>query len=97
MNKPRVTIIVLIIVCLVLLTSSVLAGQFANYRLDWFTPLTSGGGGPSSSANYAADITIGQTASKVSTGGLYTVSLGYWAGIWLGTYIHLPIITNNAK
>ena len=38
----------------------------ANYRLDWFVPLT-GSGGAASSANYAANFTVGQTAIGGST------------------------------
>ncbi len=34
----------------------------ANYRLDWYTPLT-GSGGSARSANYAVEFTIGQSAT----------------------------------
>jgi hypothetical protein len=52
-----------------LLAASALAMTSPNFRLDWFVPL-SGGGGQADSASYAAQFTYGQTAihSVSSTG-----------------------------
>jgi len=93
MKKPRLIAVALVLLCLAIVSFSVRAGQSANYRLDWFTPLTSGGGGPTYSAHYAANITVGQTASSVSVGPNYQASLGYWSGILQKFLIHLPFIS----
>ncbi len=66
---------------LLLLAGSVLAMSSANYRLDWFTPMISGGGGPASSAHYAINLTVGQTAIGASAGEHYGTGLGYWYGM----------------
>jgi hypothetical protein len=92
MNKPRLIAVVLVLLCLLIVTFSVRAGQSANYRLDWFTPLTSGGGGPANSAHYATNVTIGQTASSASDSANYQAGLGYWSGILQNFFIRLPFI-----
>ena len=89
----RITVI-LVVVALLLLTSGALAMDSTNYALNWFTPLTSGGGGPSSSANYAVNFTIGQTAIGASDSTNYAVGLGYWYGSF-GSRIYLPIVQRN--
>jgi hypothetical protein len=93
MNKPRLIAIVLVLLCLAIVSFSVRAGQSTNYRLDWFTPLTSGGGGPANSAHYAANVTVGQTASNASVGANYQAGLGYWSGILQNFMIGLPFIS----
>jgi hypothetical protein len=77
---------------LLLLTGSALAMSSANYKLDWFTPLTGGGGGPASSANYAVNFTIGQSAIGASTSANYGVGLGYWYGAGAQLKICLPLV-----
>lgn len=62
-----------------------------NYRLDWFTPLTTGGGGAASSTHYAVNYTVGQVASKASASAHYQASLGYWAGI-VSYRVYLPLV-----
>jgi hypothetical protein len=90
--KPRT--IFLATAAFLLLAGSVLAMQSANYRLDWFTPGTGGGGGPASSTHYAVNFTVGQTASGLSSSASYGAGLGYWYG--LGGYkIYLPLILNE--
>jgi len=88
------TTILCALVALLLLTNSVLAMSSANYRLDWYTPLTGGGGGPASSANYAVNLTIGQSAIGFSASDNYTAGLGYWYGI--GEYrLYLPLVLRD--
>ncbi len=72
------TMILLALAALLLLAGSALAMSSANYRLDWFTPMTSGGGGPASSAHYAVNLTVGQTAVGASASEHYGTGLGYW-------------------
>jgi hypothetical protein len=78
-----------------LLVGPVLAMSSTNYRLDWFTPLTSGGGGPASSAHYAVNFTIGQSAIGASASTNYKGCLGYWCGA-AGQYrLYLPLVTRT--
>jgi hypothetical protein len=79
MMKRTATLLILII--LLLWASSALAMSSLNYRLDWFTPMTGGGGGPASSTNYATNFTVGQTVVGTSTSEHYGSGLGYWYGL----------------
>jgi hypothetical protein len=81
-----------IVVLLLLLSQVAYSMSSPNYRLDWFTPLTTGGGGISSSTHYAVNITIGQSAIGAASGTDYNVGLGYWAGGAGPYYIYLPLI-----
>jgi hypothetical protein len=88
------TIILLTLAAVLLLAGGVLAMSSDNYRLDWFTPLTGGGGGPASSTNYAVNFTFGQSAIGTSSSTHYAVGLGYWYGI--GEYrIYLPLVVKD--
>jgi hypothetical protein len=89
-TKLMASVSVLFVVCL--LTGSALAMSSANYRLDWFTPLTSGGGGAASSTNYAVNLTIGQSATGGSSSANYAAGLGYWYGAAVGYKVYLPIV-----
>ena len=75
-----------------LLVHGVQAMSSANFALDWFTPLTSGGGGPASSANYTDNITVGQTVIGASSSTNYSTGLGYWYGFGLQYQVRLPIV-----
>ncbi len=83
--------ICLLLLLLFLLASDALAMSSASYKLEWFTPLTSGGGGAMSSASYAVNVTIGQSAIGSSASANYGVGLGYWYGL-LESRIYLPLI-----
>jgi hypothetical protein len=85
--------ILITLLLLLLLAHGAQAMSSANFALDWFTPLTSGGGGPSVSANYAANFTIGQTAIGASSSAHYSSGLGYWYGILQQFRIRLPLVT----
>ena len=91
--------ILLVIAALLLLTGSALAMSSPNYRLDWYVPLTGGGGGPSSSTNYAVNFTIGQTVINASSSTNYAAGLGYWYGVVAaaagGQGPYLPLILKN--
>ena len=86
--------IFLILVTLLLITSSALAMSSQNYRLEWFTPMTGGGGGAVSSANYAANFTVGQTVIGASASEHNEVGLGYWYGL-LAKTLFLPLVIKN--
>jgi hypothetical protein len=66
-----------------------------NYQLDWFAPLTGGGAGAASSANYAVYLTVGQSAIGASSGSNYGACLGYWCGAAAGHRIYLPLVLRN--
>ena len=80
---------------LLLLVGNALAMQSANYRLDWYTPGTGGGGGPADSASYAVNFTVGQTAIGTMSSTNYGGCLGYWCQAGGESRIHLPLILRN--
>jgi hypothetical protein len=84
-------LILLMLIGLLLFASSALAMSSANYRLDWFAPLTSSGGS-ASSTHYAGNFSVGQAVigSAGSTG--YTAGLGYWYGAAISYRLYLPLI-----
>ena len=90
--KTKLMVAIGVLCALLLLANSVLAMSSTNYKLDWFVPLTGSGGNEMSSANYAVNLTIGQTAIGASTSTNYRVGLGYWYGLLSGRRLHLPLI-----
>ena len=90
----RITLSLILILCL-LFVGSALAGSSDNYRIDWFTPLTSSGGGTASSANYAVSYTVGQSVIGSSSSGNYEVCTGFWCEALSAFKIYLPLILNN--
>ena len=85
-------VILLAVVVSLVLAGSVLAMSSTNYELDWFTPLTSGGGGAAGSTNYAIDLTVGQAAIGASSSANYAAGLGYWYGVGQQFMAYLPIV-----
>jgi hypothetical protein len=88
----------LILAAVVLLAGLLLAGTIRamssdNYRLEWFTPLT-GGGGPADSSSYAANLTVGQSVIGVSASDHYRACLGYWCGKPFHQ-VYLPLVTRE--
>jgi hypothetical protein len=81
----------LALLALILLSVRLLAMSSPNYRLDWFTPMTTGGGEASASVHYAINLSVGQTAIGGSNSAGYGSSLGYWPGI-MSSRAYLPII-----
>ncbi len=77
---------------LLLLAQNVLAMSSPNYRLDWFTPSTIAGGGPSHSVNFFANVTTGQSTIGASSNSKYRSALGYWYGLQ-PTRMFLPLIS----
>jgi hypothetical protein len=72
-----------------------MAMSSTNFRLDWFTPLTSGGGGAMSSASYSANVTIGQTAIGGASSASYGTGLGFWYGMLEWFRVYLPLVLRN--
>jgi hypothetical protein len=90
--KTRLVVTIGVLVVLCLLALGALAMSSANYRLDWFTPLTSGGGGAAGSTNYAVNLTVGQAVIGASSSANYVAGLGYWYGFELQFPLYLPIV-----
>ena len=85
----------LALVALLLLAGVALAMDSEHYRLDWFTPLTSGGGGVASSAHYAVNFTVGQSVIGAFDGTGYNACLGYWCETAVEHRIFLPLVLRN--
>ena len=84
--------ILITLLLLLLFVHGVQAMSSANFALDWFTPLTSGGGGPSTSANYAANVTVGQTVIGASSSPNFGIGMGYWYGLFQQFRVRLPLV-----
>jgi hypothetical protein len=97
MSKWKRTVLIVALLLVGLLFFSHAQAMFStNFRLDWFTPMTAGGGGPTSSAHYAANFTVGQTVIGTSASQHYGSRLGYWYG-FLTSFLHnfhdfLPLV-----
>ena len=91
MRKRLLVAIAIVLLGGLLLAQIALWMTSTNYRLDWFTPLTSGGGA-ATSTHYAVNLTLGQTAYNASTSTNYGVGLGYWYGAVVGYRLYLPLI-----
>ena len=94
MKRTKISL-TLAVLCLCLLAGSALAMSAVNYRLDWFIPLTSGGGGAAGSAGYVVNLTVGQTAIGSASSSSYRACLGYWCGVEGAWRVYLPLITKN--
>jgi hypothetical protein len=70
-------ILLLAVILLLVLGDRVMAMSSANYRLDWFTPMTTGAGGSVSSSNYAVDFVAGEAASGILSNPETRVCLGF--------------------
>lgn len=92
MRKRLLVAVVVVLLGGLLLVQIAMAMSSAHYRLDWFTPLTTGGGGTATSAHYAGNITIGQSAYKASASTNYHAGLGYWYGVGDSYRVFLPLI-----
>lgn len=95
MTKRTLRVIAGGILCTLLVTGVVLAMSSTNYRLDWYVPLTSGGGGLASSAHYTVDFTVGQSAIGTSASSNYGSCLGYWCGAAVAYRIYLPLVLRD--
>ena len=97
MNWRRSLAVVLALFCTLALVGGSLALSSTQYRLDWFTPLTNGGGGSAGSDQYGINLTTGQTARGTFASANYKLCLGYWCGLSPGYVIYLPLVLRSAS
>ncbi|MFO7743726.1 MAG: hypothetical protein R6X31_15615 [Anaerolineae bacterium] len=90
------TALLLALAVLLLVTARVLAMSSPSYRLDWYVPLTGGAGGAASSAHYAVNFTVGQSAMGTSVSTKYGGCLGYWCGAEVEYRVYLPLVLRNS-
>jgi len=85
----------LLVVCLLsLITLPVLAQSGGTYNLEWNT-IDGGGGTFSSGGDWSLGGTIGQPDAGSLSGGTFTLSGGFWAGVQeiiTQLYNYLPLI-----
>jgi len=94
--RGRLTVIVAL--AFLMAVSIALAQVSDNYDLSWHT--IAGGGGPTSSDNYAVNATVGQAAIGSAIDTNYEMGAGYWYGvvIQIGPVefrLYLPLIFKN--
>jgi hypothetical protein len=90
------TVIFLCLIALLLVVvGGVVAMQSDNYKLGWFAPLTSGGGGAGNSPSYAVKLTVGQSAIGTFGGAVYGACLGYRCGEF-GHRVFLPVVRKDS-
>lgn len=85
-------VFLLLLAALLIPAGALLAMESTNYRLAWFVPLT-GSGGQATSANYAVNLTAGQSVIGTTSGPAMAACLGYWCGEPAGV-IYLPVVLN---
>lgn len=90
--KIKLVLGIVVLLALLLLADGVAAMSSTNYKLDWFVPLTGGAGGASSSANYAVNLTMGQSAIGSSSSASYRIGMGYWYGLLDQFRLFLPLV-----
>jgi len=93
--KARVLLGSLLLLLFLLAAGTGMAMSSTTYRLDWFVPLTGGGGGRASSVSYAANLTIGQPAIGPGASTGYGAGLGYWYGVPAQWPTYLPLVLRN--
>lgn len=67
-----------------------------NYELEWYELLVGSGGPKLSSAHYAVEATVGQSAVALSSSAHYRIGLGYWYGLLMDWLTRLPILVRSA-
>jgi hypothetical protein len=92
MNRKALLLVLMIL----LLGGRALAMSSDSYRLDWFSPLTTGAGGSVSSPSYTVSYVLGQSASGILSSPANRACLGYFClsdrgGTRLDNSIFLPL------
>ena len=93
MNKRKVMVLSVALLCGLLLAGLVRAMSLASYAINW--DVIGGGGGPISSASYALNSTIGQAVVGVATDANDELCSGFWCGAAAEYSIYLPLVLRN--
>lgn len=88
-------VILLLLAALLIPAGALLAMESTNYRLAWFVPLT-GSGGQVTSANYAVNLTAGQSVIGNTSSPAMAACLGYWCGEPARS-LYLPVVLNAGE
>ena len=80
-----------LLVAAILGASAALAQTGGGYDLTWST--IDGGGGGSAGGGYQLTGTLGQPdAGATLSGGVYSLSGGFWGGVSASSQVHLPLV-----
>jgi hypothetical protein len=80
-----------LLVAAILGAGAALAQTGGGYDLTWST--IDGGGGGSAGGGYQLAGTLGQPdAGATLSGGVYSLSGGFWAGASTGSQVYLPLV-----
>jgi hypothetical protein len=77
-----------------ILGGGVVAAQTGGgYDLTWSTIDGGGGGSAGGGSGYQSIGTVGQSDAGITlSGGIYSLSGGFWGGVSIGSKIFLPVI-----
>ena len=95
MRKTRIVVLAVVLLCTLVIAGGISARMFSdNYGVPWDARW--GGGGRSSSGNYANNGTVGQGAIGWMGSDNYGVGAGYWYHV-IGEYeVYLPLILRES-
>jgi hypothetical protein len=95
MRKTRIAVLAVVLLCALATAGVVSAEMFLNnYGVPWNARW--GGGGRSSSANYAINGTVGQGAIGWTESNNYGVGAGYWYGVEGEHKVYLPLVLRES-
>jgi hypothetical protein len=90
--QRRLALVLLMLLVTAILGKGVAVAQTGGgYDLTWNT--IDGGGGTSTGGGYQLSGTLGQPdAGATLSGGVYSLSGGFWGGVLIGSQVFLPLI-----
>jgi hypothetical protein len=89
----RAAVLAVTVILSAVITSGLHAQSGGGYDLSWST--IDGGGGKSSGPGYTLVGTIGQADTRVTAGGSYRLSGGFWPGAPVEYSVYLPLTLRN--
>ncbi len=94
--KNKLSAILIALAALLPLTLSAAAQSGGGYNLEWNT-FDAGGHTFSSGGGYTLGGTLGQADAGAVSGGVYSLSGGFWGGGAAAEYhLYLPLVLRNA-
>lgn len=88
-RHPRIAVAALLVLLLFIVGIGVLAQTSVDFNLEWH--VLAGGGGPSASADYVVNGTVGQSLAGPPQSGnsAFVVNSGYWQE---SLTVYLPLV-----